>query len=194
MSIRKIFFDIETRNVFEDVGSNNSADLDISIVAIYDSKTDTYQSFTQEQFNKLWPIIEQADMLIGYNSDHFDIPLLNKYYPGDLTKIKSLDIMKEIRAVLGRRIKLDYIAAGTLGRKKISHGLEAVRWWKEGKIDEIAKYCIEDVHITKDIYEYALKNKKLLYKEGQGPVQEIKLEPKNWEKIERVARTFTLPF
>ena len=105
MSIRKIFFDIETRNVFEDVGSNNSADLDISIVAIYDSKTDTYQSFTQEQFNKLWPIIEQADMLIGYNSDHFDIPLLNKYYPGDLTKIKSLDIMKEIRAVLGRRIK-----------------------------------------------------------------------------------------
>ena len=194
MSIRKIFFDIETRNVFEDVGSNNSADLDISIVAIYDSKTDTYQSFTQEQFNKLWPIIEQADMLIGYNSDHFDIPLLDKYYPGDLTKIKSLDIMKEIRAVLGRRIKLDYIAAGTLGRKKISHGLEAVRWWKEGKIAEIAKYCIEDVHITKDIYEYALKNKKLLYKEGQGPVQEIKLDPKDWEKIERVARTFTLPF
>ena len=194
MSIRKIVFDIETRNVFEDVGSNNPADLDISVVAIYDSKTDDYQSFTQEQFNKLWPIIEQADMLIGYNSDHFDIPLLNKYYPGDLTKIKSLDIMKEIRAVLGRRIKLDYVAAGTLGRKKISHGLEAVRWWKEGKIDEISKYCIEDVHITKDVYDYALKNKKLLYKEGQSPVQEIKLDPKDWEKIEHSARTFTLPF
>ena len=194
MSIRKIFFDIETRNVFEDVNSNNSVDLDISVVAIYDSKTDDYQSFTQEQFNKLWPIIEQADMLIGYNSDHFDIPLLDKYYPGDLTKIKSLDIMKEIRAVLGRRIKLDYIAAGTLGRQKISHGLEAVRWWKEGKIDQIAKYCIEDVRITKDIYDYAIKNKKLLYKENGGPVQEIKLDPKDWEKIERSVRTFTLPF
>jgi len=194
MSIRKIFFDIETRNVFEDVNSNNSVDLDISVVAIYDSKTDDYQSFTQEQFNKLWPIIEQADMLIGYNSDHFDIPLLDKYYPGDLTKIKSLDIMKEIRAVLGRRIKLDYIAAGTLGRQKISHGLEAVRWWKEGKIDQIAKYCIEDVRITKDIYDYALKNKKLLYKENGGPVLEIKLDPKDWEKVEKISHTFTLPF
>jgi len=194
MSIRKVFFDIETKNIFEEVGSNNPADLDISVVAIYDSVTDTYQSFTQEQFSKLWPILEQADMLIGYNSDHFDIPLLDKYYPGDLTKIKSLDIMKEIRAVLGRRIKLDYIAAGTLGRTKISHGLEAVRWWKEGKIDEIAKYCIEDVRITKDIYDYAMKNKKLLYKEGQGPIQEIKLDPKNWETITHSTMTYTLPF
>ena len=194
MSIRKVFFDIETKNIFEEVGSNNPADLDISVVAIYDSVTDTYQSFTQEQFSKLWPILEQADMLIGYNSDHFDIPLLDKYYPGDLTKIKSLDIMKEIRAVLGRRIKLDYIAAGTLGRTKISHGLEAVRWWKEGKIDEIAKYCIEDVHITKDVYDYAMKNKKLLYKEGQGPIQEIKIDPKNWETITHSTMTYTLPF
>lgn len=194
MSIRKVVFDIETKNIFEEVGSNNPADLDISVVAIYDSVTDAYQSFTEDQFSKLWPILEQADILIGYNSDHFDIPLLDKYYPGDLTKIKSLDIMREIRTVLGRRIKLDSIAAGTLGRTKISQGLQAVRWWKEGKIDEICKYCIEDVHITKDIYDYALKNKKLLYKEGQGPVQEIKLDPKDWEKISHSTMTCTLPF
>ena len=194
MSIRKIVFDIETKNLFEEIGSNNPADLDISVVAIYDYTTDAYQSFTENEFTKLWPILEQADMLIGYNSDHFDIPLLDKYYPGDLTKIKSLDIMKEIRATLGRRIKLDYIAAGTLGRNKISHGLEAVRWWKEGKIDDIRKYCVEDVHITKDVYDYALKNKKLLYKEGGGPVQEIKLDPKDWEKVQHSAMTYTLPF
>jgi DEAD/DEAH box helicase domain-containing protein len=194
MSIRKVVFDIETKNLFEEIGSNNPADLDISVVSIYDSATETYQSFTEETLPKLWPILEQADMLIGYNSDHFDIPLLDKYYPGDLTKIKSLDIMREIRAVLGRRIKLDYIAAGTLGRTKISHGLEAVRWWKEGKIAEIIKYCEEDVHITKDIYEYALKNNKLLYKENGGPVQEIKLDTKGWEKIEHSTMTCTLPF
>lgn len=194
MSIRKIVFDIETKNLFEEIGSNNPVDLDISVVAIYNYTTDTYQSFTEDEFSKLWPILEQADMLIGYNSDHFDIPLLDKYYPGDLTKIKSLDIMREIRATLGRRIKLDYIAAGTLGRNKISHGLEAVRWWKEGKIDDIRKYCVEDVHITKDVYDYVLKNKKLLYKEGQGPVQEIKLDPKDWEKVQHSAMTYTLPF
>jgi len=194
MTIRKVVFDIETKNLFEEVGSNDPTDLDISVVAIYDSETDTYQSFTQDQFSKLWPILEKADMLIGYNSDHFDIPLLNKYYPGDLTKIKSLDIMREIRATLGRRIKLDYIAAGTIGRTKISHGLEAVRWWKEGKIDKIIEYCIEDVRITKDVYDYALKNNKLLFKEGPGAVQEIKLNTKDWEKVEHQAMTYTLPF
>lgn len=194
MSIRKVVFDIETKNLFEEIGSNNPADLDISVVAIYDSVTDTYQSFTEETLPKLWPILEQADVLIGYNSDHFDIPLLDKYYPGDLTKIKSLDILKEIRSVLGRRIKLDYVAAGTLGRTKISHGLEAVRWWKEGKIDDIKKYCIEDVRITKEVYDYALKNNKLLYKENGGPVQEIKLDTKDWEKIQHSAITCTLPF
>jgi len=194
MSIRKVVFDIETKNIFEEVGSNNPVDLDISVVAIYDSATDKYESFTEEKFSKLWPILEQADMLIGFNSDHFDIPLLDKYYPGDLTKIKSLDVMREIRTVIGRRIKLDYIAEGTLGRNKISHGLEAVRWWKEGKIDEIVKYCIEDVRITKDIYDYALKNNKLFYKENGGPKQEIKLDTKDWEKIERKSMTYTLPF
>lgn len=194
MPIRKVVFDIETKNIFEEVGSNNPADLDISVVAIYDSLTDNYQSFTEDKFQKLWPILEQADMLIGYNSDHFDIPLLDKYYPGDLTKIKSLDIMREIRATLGRRIKLDYVASGTLGRTKISHGLEAVRWWKEGKVDKIIEYCIEDVRITKDIYDYALKNSKLLYKENGGPTQEIKLNTKDWEKIEHSAMTYTLPF
>ncbi len=138
--MRKIVFDIETRNTFQEAESNDPADLDVSVVCIYDEATDTYSSYIQEDLPKLWPIIEQADMLIGYNSDHFDIPLLNKYYPGDLTKIKSLDLLKEIRQSLGRRIKLDDIAEGTLGKNKIAHGLEAVTWWKKGEVDKIIKY------------------------------------------------------
>lgn len=193
MSIHTIVFDIETRNIFEDVGSNDPVLLDISVVAIYDSETDSYSSYTQEELSKLWPILEKADMLIGFNSDHFDLPLLNKYYPGDLTKIKSLDLLKEIKNSLGRRIKLDYIAEATLGKKKIGHGLEAVRWWKEGRIDDIKKYCIEDVRITKEVYDYAKANKKILFKDGLG-VSEVKLDPSNWEKIEKNAMTFTLPF
>ena len=85
----KVVFDIETKNIFADVGENNPALLDISVVCIYDYGRDKYESFLEEDFGKLWPIIEKADVLIGYNSNHFDIPLLNKYYPGDLSKIKS---------------------------------------------------------------------------------------------------------
>src|SRR6266498_278855 len=124
--MRRITFDIETKNFFDDVGSNDPRDLDISVVCIHDSLDDSYQSFFEQDFKKLWPILEQADALITWNGDHFDIPLLDKYYPGDLTKIRSIDLMKEVQGVLGRRLKLDSVAGATLGAKKSGHGFEAV--------------------------------------------------------------------
>ena len=193
-SINKVVFDIETSNIFDDVGSNDSTKLDISIVSAYESSTDTYESYSVPELTKLWPIIERADMLIGYNSDHFDIPLLNKYYPGDLTKIKSLDILVEIRNSLGRRLRLDTIAEATLGINKSGHGLQAVQWWKEGKEDLVRKYCTDDVKITKEVYDYALKNKELKYKDF-GEIRTIKLDVKDWEKIPKPAvLTHTMPF
>jgi len=192
--MRKIVFDIETRNLFQDVGSNDATALDISVVCIYDSKTDSYSSYLQEDLPKLWPILESADMLIGYNSEHFDLPLLNKYYPGDLSKIHHIDLLKEVRASINRRVKLDQIAEATLGTNKSAHGLQAVVWWKQGKIDEIIKYCIDDVRITKEVYEYARKHKQLKFKEGPA-TNIIKLDPSNWEKLpEKPAMTFSLPF
>jgi DEAD/DEAH box helicase domain-containing protein len=189
--MQKIIFDCETKNVFTDVGSSNAADLDLSVVCIYNSATGEYRSFFQEELKDLWPILEKADLLIGYNSDHFDIPLLNKYYSGDLTKIKSLDILKEIKSSLGRRLKLDSIAEATLGVNKSGHGLEAVTWWKQGKYDQVKKYCLDDVKITKEIYDYALKNGCLKYKDA-GVVKDIKLDTSKWEKKSDSAITHTL--
>jgi DEAD/DEAH box helicase domain-containing protein len=191
--MRKITFDIETRNVFADVAKNDPALLDIAIVAIHDSETGEYSWYLQEDLHKLWPIIERADMLIGYNSDHFDIPLLNKYYPGDLTKIKSLDILKEIQKSYGRRMKLDQLAEGTLNKNKSGHGLDAIKWWKEGDIEKIRQYCIDDVRITKEIYDFARVNGKLIFKEG-GKLHEIKLDSSKWEDAHDNKLTYTLGF
>jgi DEAD/DEAH box helicase domain-containing protein len=189
--MRKIIFDCETSNVFTDVGSSDARDLDLSVVCIYDSETGQYSSFFQEELKNLWPILEKADLLIGYNSDHFDIPLLNKYYSGDLTKMKSLDLLKEIKNSLGRRIKLDTVAEATLGKNKSGHGLEATVWWKQGKKEEVKKYCLDDVKITKEIYEYALKNGILKYKDG-GVIKDIKIDTSGWDKKTDSAITHTL--
>ncbi len=191
--MRKIVFDIETSNLFQDVASNDPAALDISVCCIYDYETDKYSSYTKETLSELWPIFEKADMIIGFNSDHFDIPILNKYYSGDLTKIKSLDLLKEVKNSLGRRIKLDTIAEATLGKNKSGHGLEAVVWWRNGEKQKVIDYCIDDVKITKDVYEYALKNKVLKYSDGKT-IKDIILDTSNWEKNEDSAMTFTLPF
>lgn len=191
--MKKITFDIETQNTFEDVGSNDPKDLDISLVCIHDSETDSYDTFMYDDLDRLWPILEKADMLIGYNSDHFDIPLLNKYCPNDLTRIKSLDILKEIKDSTGRRFKLDSIAEATLGINKSGHGLDAIKWWNSGEIDKIKKYCLDDVKITKEVYEYALKNKKLKYKDRiTHEILDINLNTDDWEKIRDIGITNSL--
>jgi len=191
--MRKIVFDIETKNVFSDVGKYDPVLLDIAIIAIHDSETDKYSTFLENELGQLWPILERADMLIGFNSDHFDIPLLNKYYPGDLSKIKSIDLMRDVQKVIGRRLKLDGVGGATLNRNKLGNGLDAIEWWRSGEVDKIIKYCIEDVRLTRDLYDYALKNKHLKYKEFGG-TKEVKLDTSKWQTIESNAMTYTLPF
>lgn len=191
--MRYVVFDLETQNTFSDAGSNDPVDLDISVACAYDSGTDSYTTVTVDEIEKLWPILEQAEALVGYNSNHFDIPLLNKYYPGDLTHIKSIDLLEDIRISLGRRLRLDTVAHATVGAKKSANGLQAIKWWREGKIDEIKKYCKQDVVVTKKLFEYARENKKVLFQDGARK-REIPLDTSHWTPHEDLVMTHSLPF
>lgn len=190
--MNKIVLDIETKNSFSEAESREATALDISLLVIYEYATDTYHSYTEKEFKKLWPLLERTDLIIGYNSDYFDIPLLNKYYPGDLQQIPSLDLLAEIYKTLGRRVSLDMVASGTLGAKKIGKGLEAIRWWRDGEIDKVRRYCQEDVRLTKELYEYALANNKLRFK-LVNDIVDVPLDTKDWEKRGRSALNYTLP-
>ncbi len=191
--MRYVIFDLETQNIFQEVGSSDPAALDISVGSFYDSTTDKYLTLSVDEIEKAWPLLEQADALVGYNSNHFDIPLLNKYYPGDLTQIKSIDILESIRASLGRRLRLDSIAEATIGAKKSANGLQAVRWWKEGKIDEIKKYCEQDVKVTKKVFDYAMQNGHVKFKDGSRK-REIPLDISTWMIKEDSAMTHSFLF
>jgi DEAD/DEAH box helicase domain-containing protein len=68
---------------------------------------------------------------------------------------------------------------------------EALKWWRNGEFEKVKKYCIEDVRITKDIYDFAMKNGFLNYKEGKE-MKQIKLDTSNWEKIEKMVGTSSL--
>lgn len=181
--MRVITFDIETENTFDEVASPEPEALDISVVCIHDSETKEITHYFVEDLPKLWPILEKADALVGYNSDHFDIPLLNKYYEGDLTKIKSIDLMSEIKKSLGRRIKLDDVAEATLGEKKSAHGLQAIVWWRNGERDKVVEYCKQDVNVTRKLYDFILENG-FVYVERNGSKEKIDVDTSNWEKVE----------
>jgi DEAD/DEAH box helicase domain-containing protein len=191
--VRYIVFDLETQNFFGETGSNDPVSLDISVASIYDSASDKYVTVTVNELHQIWPYIEACDALVGYNSNHFDIPLLNKYYPGDLTQIKSIDILESIKNSLGRRLKLDSVAQATIGAKKSADGIQAVRWWREGKVDEVKKYCEQDVKVTKKIFDYALQNGHVKFKDGSRK-RDIPLDISTWTTKDDVSMTHSLPF
>lgn len=190
--MRIVTFDIETIGGFSR-GTWDVNDLEMTICCTHDSANDSYDSFLKEDLSRLWKLIEQADALVGFNSDHFDIPVLNKYYPGDLTNMRSIDLLKEVFDTLGRRVKLDAVAEGTLGIKKSGSGLDAMKWWKEGNIKKLREYCLKDVEITKKVFDYALQHGSLKYKE-LGAVKDVKLDTSRWLSGKSTALTQTLGF
>jgi len=177
--MRALTFDIESISDSAVRGRVDVTEQELTVVAVHDSKTGEYLSYAREELPKLWPLIESADMLIGFNSDTFDIPLLNRYYPGDLTRVRSLDLLAEVYGVLGRRIRLQSLGEATLGRGKSGDGLKAQDWWREGKHDLVRKYCIEDVRLTRELFDYALTHGVLKYKDLRE-VRDIKLDTSHW--------------
>ena len=188
--MRALTFDIESISDSVVRGHINVQEQELTIVAVHDSLTNEYSSYSKEELTKLWPLIERADMLIGFNSDVFDIPLLNRYYPGDLTHLRSLDLLSEVQKVLGRRIRLQSLAEATLGRGKKGDGLKASEWWKEGKTEKVRAYCIEDVRLTRELYEYALRHGVLKYKDLRD-IRDIRLDTSLWEREPGAAPAMT---
>lgn len=161
---KEVVFDIETQTA----AGGDFSQMRISVVGVYFYETDTYECFEEHEFSKLWPRLEHADRLIGYNNRYFDTPILDNYYPGDLNKFPQLDMLEEIKKALGFRLKLDDVAAATVGARKSGHGLQAVEWWKTGEIQKIKDYCIQDVKVTRGVYEYGKKYGALAYEDRLG--------------------------
>lgn len=183
---------IDTESISDSVvrGHIDVNEQELTVVAIHDSHTGEYASFFKEDLHRLWPVLEHTDLLIGFNSDTFDIPLLNRYYPGDLSRIHSLDLLAEVQKILGRRIRLQSLAEATLNKSKKGDGLKASEWWKEGKKEKVRDYCIEDVRLTRELYDYALLHGVLKYKDLRD-IRDIKVDTSLWNRTETETPSMT---
>ena len=164
--LKKIVLDLETQKSFQDVGGRGKNHLlKVSVACIYDYSTEKYSSFEEHELNRLAPILQTADQIIGYNIKDFDFEVLQPYLNFNIQQIPYLDLLEEIEKVLKHRIKLEVVAQGTLGSGKSGSGLEAILYFQNGRMDLLKKYCLDDVKITKQIYDYVLRNNKVLYKD-----------------------------
>jgi len=164
--LNKIVLDLETQKSFEEVGGRGKNHLlKVSVCGIYEYSRDKYSIYEESELPKLGSILQAADQIIGFNNISFDSEVLQPYLNFNIFEVPHLDILEEVVKGLGRRLSLEMIAQGTLGAGKSGSGLDALVFYRNGRIEELKKYCLDDVKITRHVYEYALRNGKLLYKD-----------------------------
>lgn len=150
----KLVLDLETQREFSEVEGRKMELLGVSVAGVYSYEEDRYDAYLEADLGKLAPRLQACELLIGFNIRRFDMPVLQPYLPFSSTTLPMLDIMEEIVKNLGHRVSLESLAKATLDRGKSGSGLDALRWFKEGKFDLIVKYCLDDVKLTKELYDY----------------------------------------
>lgn len=187
-----IVLDLETKHTFREF--EDPKKLGITVVAIYDYQDGQGKVFVESELNKLFPILEAASYLIGFNIRSFDMAVLQGYYPGQVDQFATFDILDDIRDKIGRRLALNDILSATLGKKKSGHGLMAINYYKEGKIDQLKQYCLDDTMLTKEVFDYGVTYGEIYYFDSAGKAT-IKVDWKKYlEETGKNDTHLTLPF
>ena len=160
-----VYFDLETQRTANDAGGwSRKQDMGMSVGVTYSTGAGEYRIYPEKRVNELVDELMRADLVVGFNIVNFDYQVLLGYTILDLNDhVPTLDLMVDIEAKLGHRLALDSIAQATLGVGKTGDGLEAIRWWREGKVSQIAEYCCFDVKVTKLVHEYGARHKQLYF-------------------------------
>ena len=177
-----VYFDLETQRTANDAGGwNKKQDMGMSVGVTYSTSLEEYRIYPEKRVNALIDQLMRADLVVGFNVVNFDYQVLQGYTILDLKEnLRTLDLMVDVEAKLGHRLALDAIAQATLGVGKTSDGLEAIRWWREGKVYEIAEYCCYDVKVTRLIHEYGARHKQLYFTDRFQQKRSVAVE---WELV-----------
>jgi hypothetical protein len=173
-----VYFDLETKKSADEVGGwGNISQMGMSVGVTYSSAAGEYKIYGESQVNDLLRELQRADLIVGFNNLRFDYEVLHGYTSFDLGQLPTLDMLVELQKILNHRLSLDSIATATFGVEKTAEGLQAIQWFKEGKLAEIAEYCCYDVKITKLVHEFGAHQKQLHYTNRFGKKMTVSV---NW--------------
>ena len=169
--------DIETRRSAAEVGGwGNAHKMGVSTAVLYDSSLDDFLVYGQDELPALYDALDKLDLVVGFNIARFDYKVLAGVAPFDHRRLPTLDILEKVHARLGYRLSLDGLAKATLGTPKSASGLDALEWWKQGRLDDIIAYCKQDVAVTRDLYLFGRDNGFLLFSNKAGKTVRLPVE------------------
>ena len=172
-----LVLDIETQRLVQEVGGWDHVDkLGISVACAYDSKSDSYLSFLEADIPKLIELCEER-LVVGYNIRGFDLPVMVPYGL-KIAKVDAFDIMYDLQTLTRQQfLKLEAVARGTLGEGKSGDGLLAVEWWKQGQVQKIIDYCMQDVKVTRDVFAFGRQNGFVKIQRSEDKITQV---PVSW--------------
>jgi DEAD/DEAH box helicase domain-containing protein len=186
---RVVVFDLETQRGADEVGGWHNAHLmRVALAVTWDAAEQRFESFREADVEKLLAKLASADLVVGFNAFGFDYRVLRGYTDRDLSQLPTFDLLDAIHGRLGFRLGLGHLGETTLGVAKSADGLASLRWWREGRIDEIERYCRGDVAILRDLFEHALTHGHLLFQTKRGERVRLPLRLSLPELIERARR------
>ncbi|MGA2111259.1 MAG: ribonuclease H-like domain-containing protein [Anaerolineales bacterium] len=161
-----LVFDLETKLLAEDVGGWNYVDrLGMAAAVVYEAESNQYHRFQENEVQELLGLLRTAGRVIGYNVRRFDYLVLKPYGGTDLPRLPTIDLLEHLYQALGFRLSLDAVASATLGAGKSADGLQAVAWYREGKIDKVLAYCQDDVDLTWRLYQHGRRHGEICYRD-----------------------------
>ncbi len=174
-----VYFDLETQKSADEVGGwSHISRMGMSVGVTYSTANGGYTIYGEKQVDQLIKELQRADLVVGFNHLRFDYEVLHGYTSLDLRQLPSLDLMIDLQNKLQHRLSLDAIATATFGVEKTAEGMQAIEWFKQGKLLEVAEYCCYDVKITKLVHEYGVQHSKVHYHNRFGKKLTV---PVSWQ-------------
>lgn len=166
---RIICFDVETRKWSSDLDPENKENGwallregkgGASAICLYDSQEKWCYTYDDHSVNAAAKHLETADLIVGFRSEAFDVPVVEGLVGRKLRIKQHYDIYVEIaranaeRGVVGGKgdFTLSAVSKRNIGRGKIDHGSNAKMLASTGRFGQLFNYCLDDVHLTYNLF------------------------------------------
>lgn len=181
-----LVLDIETKDMYGIGSGMIISDLHPSFVGVYSYNQNKYLSFFEKDFPALKTLLTEPALLVGFSSNRFDLPILSRALNMVFDKHPRVDLCEELEGRTGRRVGLNMLSLVNLGKGKIGHAADAPKLFADGKLEELEKYCLHDVQLTKELYD-VVREKKHLKIPKQESVYSNQLGLFEKDKVETVS-------